>query len=88
MNSRTNRTADAITRTIRAPGSREEKANRSTTTKILRRGARKREHLPQLKSRYVLIVLHVSRLCHFDFMYLYGYYILQIVYENVTENYE
>ena len=88
MNSRTNRTADAITRTIRAPGSREEKANRSTTTKILRRGARKREHLPQLKSRYVLIVLHVSRLCHFDFMYLYGYYNLQIVYENFTENYE
>ena len=42
MNSRTNRTADAITRTIRAPGSREEKANRSTTTKILRRGARNR----------------------------------------------
>ena len=41
MNSRTNRTADAITRTIRAPGSREEKANRSTT-KILRRGAQKR----------------------------------------------
>ena len=80
-------TADAITRTIRAPGSREEKANRSTT-KILRRGARKREHLLQLKSRYVLIVLHVSRFCHIDFMYLYGYYNLQIVYENVTENYE
>ena len=87
MNSRTNRTTDAITRTIRAPGSRKEKASRSTTTKILR-GARKREHFPQLKSRYVLIVLHVSRLCHFNFMYLYGYYNLQIVYENVTENYE
>ena len=42
MNSQTNRTADAITRTIRAPGSREEKANTEYNKNTKKRSSKKR----------------------------------------------